>query len=74
MLLVIFEQQMFGYYFMALSVSLLLLDVVRGHIRGSLVAWLATVSMVYLFGSTALDLLPKPWETVSRDLIAMTVI
>ncbi len=70
----IFEQQLFGYYFMALSVSLLLLDVIRGRIRSSLIAWLATVSMVYLLGSTALDLLPRPWEPVLRDLIPCAVI
>ena len=44
----VFEQQIFEYYFMALSVALVLLDVVRGHIRGSLVAWILTVTSVYL--------------------------
>ena len=33
---------------MALTVSLVLLDVVRGHIRGSLVAWLVIVPTVSL--------------------------
>jgi len=42
------EQQMFEYYFMPLSVALVLLDVVRGHIRSSLVAWLVIVPTVYL--------------------------
>ena len=42
------EQQMFEYYFMALSVVLVLLDVIRGHIRSSLVAWLVVVPTVYL--------------------------
>jgi hypothetical protein len=44
----VFEQQLFLYYFMALSVSLVLLDVVRGHIRGSLVAWLVVMPAIYL--------------------------
>ena len=44
----VFEQQLFEYYFMALSVSLLLLDVVSGRIRSSLVAWLFTVPAVYV--------------------------
>ena len=44
----VFEQQIFEYYFMALSVALVLLDVVRGHLRGSLVAWILTVTSVYL--------------------------
>ena len=43
-----FEQQLFEYYFMALSVSLLLLAVVSGRIRSSLVAWLLTVPAVYI--------------------------
>jgi hypothetical protein len=44
----VFEQNFYLYYFMALSVSLVLLDVVRGHIRGSLVAWLVVVPTVYV--------------------------
>jgi len=43
----VFEQNFYLYYFMALSVSLLLLDVVRGHIRASLAAWLLIVPTVY---------------------------
>jgi hypothetical protein len=42
------EQQMFEYYFMPLSVVLVLLDVIRGRIRSSLVAWLVIVPTVYL--------------------------
>ena len=70
----VFEQQLFGYYFMALSVSLVLLDVIRGRIRPSLVAWLATTSMVYLLGSTQLDSLRSPWLTLAQDLIPLSVI
>ena len=43
----VFEQQLFLYYFMALSVALVLLDVLRGHIRGSLVAWLVVMPTIY---------------------------
>ena len=70
----VFEQQLFGYYYLALSVSLVALDVVRGHVRSTLVAWLATMSMVYVLGSTQLDLLRPPWLTLARDLIALSVI
>jgi hypothetical protein len=72
----VFEQQLFGYYFMALTVALLLLDVVRGHLRSTLAAWLATTSMVFLLGlgSTQLNLLRSPWVTTARDLIALAVI
>ena len=44
----IFEQQIFEYYYMGLSVVLVLLDVARGHIRGSLVAWLIAVPTVFI--------------------------
>ena len=70
----VFEQQLFGYYYLALSVSLLLLDVVRGRIRVSLVAWLATMSMVYVVDSDALQLLRSPWSNVAEDLIPLAVI
>ncbi len=44
----IFEQQVFGYYFMALTVVLVLLDVARRRLRSSLVAWLCAVPAVYV--------------------------
>lgn len=45
----VFEQNLFSYYFMALSVSLVLLDVAGGRIRSSLLAWLAAVALVLCF-------------------------
>jgi hypothetical protein len=48
----VFEHALYGYYFMALAVVLVVLDAVSGHIRASLVAWLAAVSVVYLVGPT----------------------
>jgi hypothetical protein len=36
----VFEENLFGYYFMAASVSLVLLEVARGQFRGKVVAWL----------------------------------
>jgi hypothetical protein len=44
----VFEQQIFLYYFMGLAVSLILLDVICGRIRGTLVAWLLLVPTVFL--------------------------
>ena len=70
----VFEQQLFGYYFMALSVALVLLDVASGHIRSSLVAWLATVSMVYVLGSTSLDVIHGPWHAIVQDLVPLSVL
>ena len=43
----VFEQNLFGYYFMALAVLLLILDVVQGRIRGQLVAWLSLVVLAF---------------------------
>jgi hypothetical protein len=43
----VFEQSVFEYYFMALAVTLILLDVTRGRIRGSVVTWLATLLMAF---------------------------
>jgi hypothetical protein len=43
----VFEQNLFGYYFMALAVLLLLLDAVHGRIRGQLVAWLCLVVLAF---------------------------
>jgi hypothetical protein len=46
----VFEQYIFAYYFMALAILLVLLDVARGHIRGSLMAWLTALTLAYLNG------------------------
>ena len=43
----IFEQNLLPYYFMALVVALLLVDVAGDRVRGSLVAWLSAVLMVF---------------------------
>ena len=43
----VFEQNLYGYYFVALAVMLVLLDVVCGRLRGELVAWLALVSIAF---------------------------
>jgi hypothetical protein len=43
----VFELNLWGYYFLSASVLLVLLDVVRGHIRGTTVAWLALVTLVF---------------------------
>ena len=50
----VFEQNLYSYYFMALAVSLVLLDVTRGVLRGTVVAWLAAMTLIIC----ALSLLP----------------
>lgn len=44
----VFEQNFYEYYLMALCVALVMLDVVRGRLRSSLLAWLVVVPVVYL--------------------------
>jgi hypothetical protein len=43
----VFEQNLFGYYFMAIAVFLVLLAVVRGQIGWQLVAWLVMVILAF---------------------------
>jgi len=43
----VFELNLYGYYFMPLGVLLILLDVTRGSIRGCTIAWLAMVTLVF---------------------------
>lgn len=54
----VFEINLFGYYFMATAVVLILLDVVRGHIRGLTVAWLLLTTAAFN---------PVPFGFVSND-------
>jgi len=44
---VVFEDNIFSYYYMALAVTLVMLDVMRGRIRETFVAWLLMVVIVY---------------------------
>ena len=56
----VFEQNLFGYYFMALAVALLLLDVIGGRLRVGMVAWLALIALVFN---------PAPWNFQFREYL-----
>ncbi len=43
----VFEENLYGYYFMAMAVSLVLVDVMGGRIRGQLVAWLGLLTLAF---------------------------
>ena len=43
----VFEENLFGYYFMAITVMLVVLDVVRGRLRGYTVAWIALATLAF---------------------------
>ncbi|MFI5035635.1 MAG: hypothetical protein ACHQFZ_05465 [Acidimicrobiales bacterium] len=53
----IFEENLFGYYFMAVAVTLLTLDVMRGRIRAEVVAWIGLVTLAFN---------PIPWGFYSN--------
>jgi hypothetical protein len=68
----VFEANLFSYYFMAMTVSLVLLEVARGSIRPAVVAWLATLSIVVC--RTALPPGTSSWETsLLRDLTPLLI-
>jgi hypothetical protein len=52
LLRLLFEVNLYGYYFMAATVALILLDVIGGRIRLSLIAWVALVTLAFP---------PLPW-------------
>jgi hypothetical protein len=56
----VFEQNFMGYYLMPLAVSLVLLDVVSGRVRGQLVAWLAALTLAFN---------PIPWAFTSNGAL-----
>ena len=43
----VFEVNLWGYYFMAVAVCVLVLDIVRGRLRWSYFAWLALIVLAY---------------------------
>lgn len=70
----VFEQNLqHGYYMMAFSVSLFLLDVVSGRVRAVLVAWLILVTLVFDNGSTDL-FYDVSWRAIGQKTLAIVVI
>ncbi len=57
----VFEQGIFGYKFMALSIMLIILNVVRGRVRGELVVWLVLVSLAFQPVPAGLAINARPW-------------
>jgi hypothetical protein len=43
----VFEEGLYGYYFMAVAVSLIVLDVLRRNFRVELIGWLALIVLVF---------------------------
>jgi hypothetical protein len=70
----VFEQALFGYYFMALAVALTLLAIASGHIRSSFVAWLAMVTLVYSVGPLSLAFFRESWSSGARVVLPLILI
>jgi hypothetical protein len=70
----VFEQGLYGYKFMALAVMLVVLDAVRGHIRGELLVWLALVTVAFNPVPTGLDYNARPWAVGAATAVTVTVI
>ena len=70
----VFEQNLFAYYFMALAVSLVLLDVVRGRLRTTLLAWLVAVALVYCFRPGNAFEQSVRWGGDVQDLVPFVVL
>ena len=43
----VFEENLFGYYFMATAVALVVLDAVTGRIRGEVLGWIGLVTLAF---------------------------
>lgn len=72
----VFEQNIFGYYFMALAVALVVLDVFIGRVRSALVAWLLLLSLTYLAGATTtfVQLSRVSWGADAREWMTPVVL
>lgn len=57
----VFEEGLFGYKFMALAVMLVMLALIRGQIRGQLVAWLALATLAFNPIPKGLDINARLW-------------
>ena len=68
----VFEDNIFSYYYMALAVSLVVLDVLRGHIRQRLVAWVAMVTLIYT--EPTVIVWRQSWDESARHWIPVIVI
>jgi Glycosyltransferase family 87 len=69
-----FEQNLYGYYFMALAVSLVVLDVIRGHIRGPLIAWIALLTLAYNPVPWGFASNGQPWGLQAREDLPLALV
>jgi hypothetical protein len=71
----VFDPSLYGYYFMALAVSLLILGVVGGRLGAGLVAWLILVSLVFVVGpKSSVVLSHATWGHTLRQALPPAVL
>ena len=71
----VFEETLFSYYFMALMVALVLVDVARGHVRVPTVAWITVVSFVFGVMSPYVRVFhDHGWSEDARNVTAVVII
>jgi hypothetical protein len=70
----VFEPEVYAYYFMALSVALILLDVMCGHIRSMLVVWLLAVSLAFAADPTTLIFSRVSWGHTAQHALPPIVL
>ncbi len=68
---VVFEEGIYGYKFMALAVMLILLAVVRGWIRGRLIAWLALATLLFNPIPEGLEINARSWGVKAAALVPL---
>jgi hypothetical protein len=69
----VFEANLFAYYFMALAVTVVLLEVTRGSIRRTSVAWLAALTLV-ISHISVMPFGPTKWGGyVQKDLVPVLI-
>jgi hypothetical protein len=71
---VVFEEGLYGYKFMALTVMLILLAVVRGRIRGELIAWLALTTLLFNPIPEGLDINARLWGVHAAAVLPLACI
>jgi hypothetical protein len=70
----VFEETLFGYYFMALAVALVLVDVARGRVRSTTVAWITVVSFVFGVMSQPVHVFNDSWADTAQNVAAFGII
>jgi hypothetical protein len=70
----VFEENLFGYYFMATAVSLIILDVVCGRVRGGVLAWLALDAVAFNPVHLGITSNLTSWSVGLSDAIPIIVI